>query len=168
MGAVDTVGSPMASAVRTAMWLDRTAELAQVALGIFGFDAGGRPIMIRPISVGDSLLGRRRIAGMNGDGGTKLAPSLRAAVDALHATQAQRKVLIVIHDGHLDAQDALDVRQMCCKQLAQQGIHLVPLYLGNDAAIIQANTQVFGTVLACADLGQMSAKLCSWFRASGA
>ena len=159
--------SPLSGAVRTVMWLERAAELAGIALGILAFDDGEEPLRIRRLTVGSDQVARRRIAGMASGGGTRLGPALAAAVAALAAHPARRKLLVVLHDGDLRPDDAAAVRQRVA-HLSRQGIRLLPLYLGHDPTISAANERVFGHVLACPDLGEMTARLRAWLRATGA
>jgi hypothetical protein len=170
MGDARRPEQPLYGAVRAAMWLDRAAELAGVPLGILAFDDGERPIRIRSLASGPDRLARRRIAGMEAGGGTRLAPAFTAAVAVLRVTPAQHKLLLVLHDGDLNADDATRVRQRVAA-LPRLGIRLQPLYLGTDDAIVAANERVFGRVghvLACRDLAGMTARLRAWLRASGA
>src|SRR5258706_584230 len=120
---------PLYGAVRAAMWLDRAAELAGVPLGILAFDDGERPIRIRSLAVGLDRMARRRIAGMEAGGGTQLNPAFSAAVALLRATPARHKLLLVVHDGDLSAEDAARVRERAAA-LPRLGIYLLPLYLG--------------------------------------
>lgn len=170
MGDARRTGQPLYGAVRAAMWLDRAAELAGVTLGILAFDDGERPIRVRSLAAGHDRLARRRIAGMESGGGTRLAPAFTAALALLRATPALHKLLVVLHDGDLNADDATHVRERMAP-LPQLGIRLLPLYLGSDEAIVAANERVFGPVghvLACPDVAGMTARLRAWLRASGA
>jgi hypothetical protein len=152
------------------MWLDRAAELARVTLGVLAFDDGERPIRIRSLAAGLDRLARRHIAGMESGGGTCLTPAFTAAVALLRDTPAQHKLLVVLHDGDLRAEDAARVRERVAT-LPRLGIRLLPLYLGADGTIVAANERVFGPVghvLACPDLEGMTLRLRAWLRASGA
>lgn len=144
------------------MLLDRTSELARYPLGILGFDGQAVPMRIRPLSVGAHLLARRRIAGMTASGGTRLAPALQLAGQLLSATPADRRILFVLHDGDLSADDAQAVTGIL--RVLPRTIQLQPLYLGADPAIIAANTRLFGQVLTCTTLDALRLNLCAWIR----
>ncbi|HEV2238958.1 MAG TPA: hypothetical protein VGR57_20030 [Ktedonobacterales bacterium] len=167
MGDADQPQSPLYGAVRTAMWLDRAAELAGLAFGILAFNDGDLPLPIRALQRGHDPAARRRIAGMTSGGGTRLSPAFAAAVASLAAHPAQRKLLVVLHDGDLDADDAAAVRQQI-SVLPRRRMHLLPLYLGGDPTIIAANERVFGHVLACPELSEMTAQVRAWLRATRA
>lgn len=167
MGNARTEGSTMSGAVRVALWLHRATELASVPFGVAGFDGGTLPIHIRPLSTGPNPLAERRLAGMDGSGGTRLAPAFAEAVAALRAAQVQRRLLVVLHDGDLGPTDARAVEQMVTA-LPRASIRLLPLYLGDDADVIAANTELFGYVLACATLESLTQRVSAWLRADGA
>jgi hypothetical protein len=104
--------------------------------GVYGFDDQAEPIRVAPLesilettgSLDRSLI-RQRIAGMAGAGGTRLAPALGAAIAALAASVAERKLLITLIDGALEDADAIEARALLAT-LPRRGIHLLPLYLG--------------------------------------
>jgi len=165
MGASDEPGSAMHGAVRTAMWLDRATELAGIPFGVYGFDAQDEPIRLRALCALPTGESRRRIAGMDGGGGTLLAPAFDAAIQALcGAAGARRKVLIVIHDGELEPGDASAVKARA-QMLARLGIDVLPLYLGGDPTVIARTTATFGRVLSCATLPEMTGLVRAWLRA---
>jgi Mg-chelatase subunit ChlD len=166
MGASDEPASAMHGAVRTAMWLDRAAELAGIPFGVYGFDDQDEPIRIRALSALPTDESRRRVAGMEGGGGTRLAPAFEAAIRALGAAAepAARKVLIAVIDGELDAGDGAAVKAQALA-LTRLGIDLLPLYLGANPAVVARTTAVFGRVLACPTLPEMAGLVRAWLRA---
>jgi hypothetical protein len=170
----------MYGARRLALWLDRVCELAHISYSVYGFDAQPTPIRIAPLPTDqtagagpdqsqdqaqDQALRRRRISGMAGLGGTRLAPSLRAAVAALASSPAERKLLITVIDGALEDEDAAEARALLAT-LPQQRIQLLPLYLGADAAVIEANMALFGHLVACPTMEALTPLARAWLRAA--
>ena len=167
MGRRARAHSRISSAATATMLLERAAELAGIRLGIWGFTYGPMPAIHRPLSTGVSETARRRIAGMDGYGvGTELAPVFRQAVAALAACppKAQR-LLVVLHDGELDAADAALVRAEV-ETLLRQRILLQPIFIGDDPQAVEANRSVFGRVLACPQVADLAPMLRAWLRAT--
>jgi len=164
--------SIIAGCARIAMWLDRVAELAHLTFGVAGFDGDVTPIVLRPLTAAPApetaRLARRRIAGMDGDGGTQLAPTLRWAGEALQATTASRRALLVTLDGALDAHDARAARAVVADLAQRHRVLTLALYLGADPQIRTRIAQVFDAVVACPALEDLSALVVAWLRASGA
>jgi Mg-chelatase subunit ChlD len=154
----------MAGALRAAMWLVVAAERARIAIGVGAFDDQPTMIRIRDLAIGSDPPVDRRLAGLDHGGGTRLAPALEQASRTLTHFQAHRKLLVVLHDGDLQSADAQATRHLVAT-LPKRGIHLLPLYLGSDPAVIAANRRVFGDLLACPDLGSLTSLLLSWLRA---
>jgi hypothetical protein len=96
--------------------------------------------------------------------GTWLSDVFRRAVDALDRRSEPLKLLIVLHDGALIDDDAERVQQIVAT-LPKRRIILQPLLLGDDPRAREANTRVFGHVLACPDIGDLAARLSAWLRA---
>jgi len=164
--------SIIAGCARIAMWLDRVAELAHLTFGVAGFDGDVTPIVLRPLTADPApetaRLARRRIAGMDGEGGTQLAPTLRWAGEALQATTASRRALLVTLDGALDAHDARAARAVVADLAQRHRVLTLALYLGADPHIRTRIAQVFDAVVACPALEDLSTLVVAWLRASGA
>jgi hypothetical protein len=170
---------PMYGARRLTLWLERVAELAHVAFGALGFDDQLEPIRLAPLGATsatsatsatpgmtpDRPLIRRRLAGMRGAGGTRFAPALGAAIAALAAQPAERKLLITVIDGALEDVDAEDSRTLIAA-LPRSGIGLLPLYLGDDPEVIAGNTALFGRLLACPTMSELMPLTRAWLRAA--
>jgi Mg-chelatase subunit ChlD len=169
MGSGRRADTPMYGARRLTLWLDRVAELARITFGVYGFDDQPEPIRIAPLDgagvTADRSLIRRRIAGMAGAGGTRLGPALAAAIAALAANRAERKLLITLIDGALEDADAGDARALLAT-LPRHGIQLLPLYLGDDPEVIAANTALFGHVIACSSMNELTPLARTWLRAA--
>jgi hypothetical protein len=180
MGGGESPQEPMYGARRLALWLDRVCEMARISYGVYGFDAQTEPICIvelppdrtagaapdqSPGQPQDQALRRRRISGMAGLGGTRLAPALGATVAALARSPAERKLLITVIDGALEDDDADEARTLRAT-LPQRRIQLLPLYLGADAAVIAANMALFGYVVACPTMDHLTPLARAWLRAA--
>jgi hypothetical protein len=169
MGSGRRVDSAMYGARRLTLWLDRVCELSRIPFGVYGFDDQSEPIRIAPldptVALADRSLIRRRITGMAGQGGTRLSPALAAALAALGRHPAERTLLITLFDGEPEDGDAAEARALLAT-LPRRGVQLLPLYLGNDPQVIAANTALFGHVIACSSMDELTPLARAWLRAA--
>ncbi len=154
----------MPSVREVAMLVNGAAELAGIPCAILGFDDGAEPILIRPLSRSHDAKAQRRIAGMEGQGGTRMAPAFQRLVQVLNSASAQRKLLIVLVDGDLTASDTAEMQHALAH--LPHGIVLLPCYVGIDQQIIQQVQTLFGKLLDASDLASLRPKLCAWLRGS--
>jgi hypothetical protein len=165
MGTYQGDTSRMEQAIIATMLLNRAAELAQITFGVWGFTTGA-PVIHRPLARGHRTDWQINIASMSAYGcATRLYPSFGAALDTLSSCREQRKLLIVVHDGEIDADDARRIR-LRLPEVQQRGILLQPIFVGTEQAVIDANRAVFGHVLACPSFHELSGKLSAWLRAA--
>jgi len=157
--------SLIAGAIRATMLVARAADLAQVICAIWGFTDQAEPLVVQPLRQGIQPGTYRRIAGMDGWGEcTWLSDVFHAAVEHLAQRTEALKLLIVIHDGAIDPSDAERVHADVAT-LPKRGIVLQPVLIGMDTQAADANTKVFGHVLACPDVRELAARLSAWLRA---
>lgn len=155
----------MEEAIAATMLLDRAAEIAGIAFGVWGFEYRPDPVIHRPLAEGHNSQGQRRIAGMKAWGdGTVLHPIFRQAAQTLAQRQEQLKLLILFHDGGIQDTDASCVRDSV-QALRKKGIYVQPIFIGDNPYAVELNKQVFGHVLACPSVGQLTPLLRSWLHA---
>jgi hypothetical protein len=158
-------GNLIAGAIRATMLLARAAELAHITCGVWGFTDHAEPLVVQPLQQGIQPGSYRRIAGMDGFGEcTWLSDVFHAAVEHLAQRTEPLKLLIVVHDGAIDPYDAERV-QADVATLPKHGILLQPVLIGTDTQAMEANTKVFGHVLACPNIGDLAQRLSTWLRA---
>jgi Mg-chelatase subunit ChlD len=167
MGSGEVTSSRIYQTTQAAMLLNRACELARVTLGIWGFREEDEPLLIRPLCVGSTEATCRRIAGMTGQGGTRLASVFEKAVNQLASQPQTLKLLVVFHDGALRADDSANVRTIA-DTLRRLRIHLLPVYIGNNSNEVEANRRTFGSVLDCSNLAELVPKVRAWLRAVSA
>ena len=97
---------------------------------------------------------------MTASGGTRLFPALHLAIQLLATTSADRKVVLLLHDGRPQPEDWTVTARLLATM--PRTILVQPLYLGADPAIQAANTRLFGHVLACESLDALRSCLCAW------
>jgi nitric oxide reductase activation protein len=158
-------GSLIAGALRATMLLARAAELADITCGICGFTDEPEPVVLQPLARGTPPSTYRRIAGMDGYGdGTWFSDVFHHAVQQLAQRSEPLKLLVIVHDGAIVPDDAQRV-QADVATLPKRGIVLQPVLVGTDTQAIDANTHVFGHVLACPNVGELAQRLSAWLRA---
>jgi hypothetical protein len=158
-------GSLIYGAIRTTMLVIRAAELADISCGVWGFTDEAEPLIVRPLTRGTQHHWHARIAGMDGFGdGTWLSDVFQAAVEHLAARSESLKLLVVLHDGAISADDAECVQRLAAT-LPKRRIVLQPILLGNDHQAVTSNTSVFGHVLVCPNIGELAQRISAWLRA---
>jgi hypothetical protein len=167
MGSGGVTSSRMYQTTQAAMLLNRACELARVTLGIWGFREEDEPLLIRPLCIGSTEATCRRIAGMTGQSGTRLASVFEKAVNQLASQPQTLKLLVVFHDGALRADDSANVRTIA-DTLKSLRINLLPVYIGNNPNEVRANQKTFGSVLDCSNLAELVPKVRAWMRAMSA
>lgn len=158
-------GKRIQEAIAATMLLDRASELAGIAFGVYGFKDLDEPIIHRRLSTGNHPQSEEKIATIEVGGGTYLAPVLRQAVTDLLARSEQIKILIIFHDGELLANDALEVKQQVQRLERINRFFLQPIFIADDAEAVEKNQDVFGHVLNCDRLEDLTIKLKVWLGA---
>jgi len=155
---------PLEGARALALLVYRAAERARQPLAIWAFSDCPEPIVVQPLG---AALERtpHRIAGLQALGGTRLGPVFEAAVAELVRRAEVLRLLVVVHDGELERDDANHVRAIA-QTLARHRVLLLPLYIGRDTEAVERNRHVFGWVLACEHVHAIAPLVCTWIRAS--
>jgi hypothetical protein len=165
MGDWDNPDAALFGAARVAMLVDGVAEDLGALSGIYGFDDQEVPIRLRPLSRGDHERTRWRIAGMRGEGGTRMAAVFAEALEVLTAAAADDRILIALVDGVLDADDAAAVQRLV-QTVPRRRITLLPLYLGASVETAERIREIFGRVVAHADFPSLITVVRAWLRAT--
>ncbi len=123
---------------------------------MYGFTDQAEPLIVQLLQQGIQAGTYRRIVGMDGFGEcTWLSDVFHAAVEHLAQRPEPLKLLVVMHDGAIDPYDAERV-QADVATLPKRGILLQPVLIGTDTQAMEANTRVFGHVLACPDVQELA------------
>jgi Mg-chelatase subunit ChlD len=166
---VDCSGSmsgAMPEVRRAVLSADIAAREIGIPFSVYGFSSWreGAVRVVRP----DRLSGRtapEAIAGLEASGGTILAPALTAAADDLRRTPAERKILLVIHDGQ---PSDMEESAAAAHAAARRGMEVIGIYLGDesrDAEGVEAMRALFGRrLLTAADAAALAPLLAGFVR----
>lgn len=130
---VDCSGSmhPMMPQVRASVLsLYRAAKELNVGVGVWGFSSWSRNPAQQVLGFADAEnTAPERLAGLVASGGTVLAPAITEAGRQIQAARAERRVMLVIHDGQPSDMTAAAAEIARIKR----NVEVVGIFIGDDA-----------------------------------
>jgi Mg-chelatase subunit ChlD len=145
-GSMSPVMEEVASAV---LATERAARELRVPFAVWGFSSWRQPAIEVLGFTADGATAPERINGLVASGGTILAPALQAVGEAMRGVRADRRVLLVIHDGQPSDMAA----STAAVNALRRELEVVGVFLGDgdeNADLIAPMRELFGQRLVVA------------------